>query len=264
MNPLSGESIDPKVPGVSGANGSSRGFLAGNDPQFNQQTGVYGQSDQQGVTGLTNVPNGTGVFGGGTTAADGRQIGVRGETVGGIGVQGKSSGSGLAGDFAGDVHVSGDLNCDGNITAKKISVSDAFFFGADCAEDFDIADAETVEPGMVMVIDKGGALRPCQEAYDRKVTGVVSGAGDHKPGIVLDKQTSTSKRLPIGLVGKVYCRVDAEHGPINVGDLVTTSTTVGHAMKADDPTRALGALIGKALQSLKNGRGLIPILIALK
>jgi len=261
---IQGESTDPNVPAVSGTNGSSSGFLAGNDPQFHQQTGVYGQSDQQGVTGLTNVSNGTGVFGGGTTAADGRQIGVRGETVGGIGVQGKSSGSGLAGDFAGDVHVSGDLNCDGNITAKKISVSDAFFFGADCAEDFDIADAETVEPGMVMVIDKGGALRPCQEAYDRKVTGVVSGAGDHKPGIVLDKQTSTSKRLPIGLVGKVYCRVDAEHGPINVGDLLTTSSTAGHAMKADDPTRALGALIGKALQSLKNGRGLIPILIALK
>jgi hypothetical protein len=253
MNPLNGESTDPNVPAVSGTNGSSRGFLAGNDPQFHQQTGVYGQSDQQGVMGLTNVPNGTGVFGGGTTVAAGKQIGVRGETLEGIGVQGKSFGSGLAGDFVGDVHVSG-----------KISASDVSLIGADCAEDFDIADAETVEPGMVMVIDVDGALRPCQEAYDRKVTGVISGAGDYKPGIVLDKQTSTSKRLPIALIGKVYCRVDAEHGPVNVGDLLTTSSTSGHAMKADDPMRALGALIGKALQSLKNGQGLIPILIALK
>jgi hypothetical protein len=46
--------------------------------------------------------------------------------------------------------------------------------------------------------------------------------------------------------------------------MLTTSDTVGHAMKACDPVRAFGAVIGKALANLTDGRGLIPILISLQ
>ena len=81
--------------------GKSNGFLAGTDPQFRQSAGVYGESGQQGVIGLTTVSKGTGVYGGGTTAAGGAQIGVRGETSTGVGVQGQSFGAGLAGKFIG-------------------------------------------------------------------------------------------------------------------------------------------------------------------
>jgi hypothetical protein len=35
-------------------------------------------------------------------------------------------------------------------------------------------------------------------------------------------------------VGKVYCKVDADAGPIAVGDLLTSSNTVGHAMRVSD------------------------------
>src|SRR5262249_3901694 len=135
---------------------------------------------------------------------------------------------------------------------------------ADCAEDFDIADVEEVIPGTVMVIDQEGKLRPSQEAYDKRVAGVLSGAGDFKPGIVLDKNKSENKRMPVALVGKVYCRADAQFSPIEVGDLLTTSPTPGHAMKATDPLKAFGAVIGKALRPLKAGTDLIPILIALQ
>ena len=65
-------------------------------------------------------------------------------------------------------------------------------------------------------------------------------------------------------MGKVYCKVDAQHSPIEVGDLLTTSATPGYAMKADDPFKAFGAVIGKALRPLEAGQGLIPILIALQ
>jgi len=51
---------------------------------------------------------------------------------------------------------------------------------------------------------------------------------------------------------------------IEVGDLLTTSPTPGYAMKATDPLKAFGAIIGKALCPLKEGQGLIPILIALQ
>src|SRR5262249_45894297 len=110
-----------------------------------------------------------------------------------------------------------------------------------------------------------GTLYQSQRAYDKRVAGVVSGAGEFKPGIVLDKQPqSQSNRKPIALLGKVFCKVDASYAPIQVGDLLTTSDTTGHAMKANDPLKAFGAIIGKALRPLKGGQGLIPILVALQ
>jgi len=135
---------------------------------------------------------------------------------------------------------------------------------ADCAEDFDITVSEAVEPGTVMVIDEAGGLRPSTEAYDKKVAGVISGAGDFKPGMVLDRQPGQNNRMPVALMGKVYCKVDARYAPIEVGDLLTTSQTPGHAMKATEPTKAFGTVIGKALRPLKEGQGLVPILIALQ
>ena len=58
-------------------------------------------------------------------------------------------------------------------------------------------------------------------------------------------------------------RIDADHASIEVGDLLTTSSTPGHAMKAVDASRAFGAVLGKALEPLTAGRGLLPILVAL-
>jgi hypothetical protein len=135
--------------------------------------------------------------------------------------------------------------------------------GADCAEDFDISDQEHIEPGTVMVIDQDGRLRQNTEEYDKKVAGVISGAGECTPGIVLGKIDSTHTRLPVALMGKVYCKVDARQ-PIDVGDLLVTSSIPGHAMKADDPLKAFGAVIGKALRPLRSGLGIIPILVSLQ
>jgi hypothetical protein len=135
---------------------------------------------------------------------------------------------------------------------------------ADCAEDFNIGGSESVEPGTVMVLGEQGALFPSQHAHDKRVAGVIAGAGDYKPGIVLDKRQSESNRQPVALLGKVYCKVDASYGPIEIGDLLTTSDTMGHAMKASDPLKAFGSVIGKALSGIKDGKGLIPVLIALQ
>jgi len=90
-----GINVDPGGIGVKGFGGDGAlGFLGGRDPQFHQLAGVYGESTQQGIMGLTTVPKGTGVYGGGTTAASGDQIGVRGETLTGVGVLGRSFGDG--------------------------------------------------------------------------------------------------------------------------------------------------------------------------
>ena len=152
------------------------------------------------------------------------------------------------------------VHTDGNVRIN----GDIMLANADCAEDFDVADTASVEPGTVMVLDEEGKLQHSREAYDKRVAGVVSGAGDYKPAIVLNRQESPGKRKAIALVGKVYCKVDAAHAPIEVGDMLTTSATPGHAMKAADPLRAFGAVIGKALRRLEEGQGLIPILVALQ
>ena len=150
--------------------------------------------------------------------------------------------------FEGDVEVTGDIR----------------LANADCAEDFDIGAGGCSEPGTVMVLGNEGELCQSHQPYDRRVAGVISGAGDYKPGIVLDKRPSQRQRQPLALLGKVYCKVDARYGSIAIGDLLTTSATAGHAMKADEPLRSFGAVIGKALRPLEAGQALIPILVTLQ
>lgn len=146
-----------------------------------------------------------------------------------------------------------------------IVTGDVSFSGADFAEDFTIKDEVFAEPGTVMTLNGTGELVPCCESYERKVVGVVAGAGSYRTGIIMDKQEmSAIRRQPIALVGKVFCKVDAGYGSIDVGDLLTSSTTPGHAMKASDPNRAFGSVLGKAMAPLHDGLGLIPILISLQ
>jgi hypothetical protein len=152
------------------------------------------------------------------------------------------------------LHVRGDIT----VTGGDVLLTDS----ADCAEHFDSV-GQRPEPGTVMVIGAAGALRQSDEPYDSRVAGVVSGAGEYRHGLVLDKRSSEESRIPIALIGKVYCKVDANCSPIEVGDLLTTSWTPGCAMKAMNRERAYGAVLGKALEPLRNGFGLIKVLIAL-
>jgi hypothetical protein len=59
-------------------------------------------------------------------------------------------------------------------------------------------------------------------------------------------------------------KADASFGAIKVGDLLTTSTNPGYAMKAGRKGASVGAVIGKALASLDSGTGTIPILVTLR
>jgi hypothetical protein len=154
----------------------------------------------------------------------------------------------------GNVHVTGALTAD----------KDIILTGADCAERFDVAEEEHLEGGTVVVIDRDGMLRESSSAYDKRVAGVVAGAGDYRPAIVMDSRASDRDGTLVALVGKTYCKADATRSPIDVGDLLTTSPNPGHAMKAEDHMQAFGAVLGKALKPLVAGQGLIPILIALQ
>jgi hypothetical protein len=184
---------------------------------------------------------------------------------------------GTKGDlWLGGKNVQGDIMLfssgeDDNRNSAKATIrlnggaGDIVLQNADCAEEFDISDSEQIQPGSVMVLDSpAGTIRQCTDPYDKKVAGVISGAGNLKPGLLLDKKPGPNRRLPVAMLGKVYCKADANFAPIEIGDLLTTSQTPGHAMKAADSARAFGAVIGKALSPLSSGLGLIPILVNLQ
>jgi len=67
--------------------------------------------------------------------------------------------------------------------------------------------------------------------------------------------------FPVALSGRVFCWADASYGAIQAGDLLTTSDTPGHLMKAADRDKAQGAVIGKAMSVLEEGKGLVLVLV---
>jgi hypothetical protein len=158
-----------------------------------------------------------------------------------------------------------------NLVASALTITG----GADFSENFDVNVAETtgeavttkVEAGMVVSLDPAspGKLQLSTQAYDRRVAGIISGAGGVKPGMILSQEgTLADGKHPVALSGRVYCWVDASNGAIEVGDLLTTSSTPGHAMKVTDSTKAQGAIIGKAMTGLKEGKGLVLVLVTLQ
>ncbi|MDX2201011.1 MAG: hypothetical protein SF069_18805 [Phycisphaerae bacterium] len=149
---------------------------------------------------------------------------------------------------------------DGTTRVKVLEIT-----GADLAEKF--PTTESAVPGTVMAIDAENAGKLCvaRGAYNRRVAGVVSGANDFAVGAVLGNLPGNENAPPIALSGRVYVLCDAASGAIEPGDLLTTSATAGHAMKAVDREQSHGAVIGKAMTSLASGqRGLVLTLVNLQ
>jgi hypothetical protein len=129
---------------------------------------------------------------------------------------------------------------------------------ADCAEEFDVED--DVVPGALVVATDGGRLALAAQPYDARVVGIVSGLGGFRPALILDRKDRRG-RLPVAMLGKVTCLVDTTSGPVRCGDLLTTSPTPGHAMVVRDRSRALGAVVGKAISSAAVGERTVSALV---
>ncbi|WP_158786708.1 hypothetical protein [Granulicella sp. L46] len=104
------------------------------------------------------------------------------------------------------------------------------------------------------------------KAGDTRVCGVVDEPVLSADEILDLDQNSLGKGtvgLMVTLGAYAYCKVDADIAPIAAGDLLTTSSTAGHAQRFDPKMgSATGCIIGKALASLAKGKGKIPILIS--
>jgi hypothetical protein len=68
----------------------------------------------------------------------------------------------------------------------------------------------------------------------------------------------------VALSGRVYVQADASNGSIKPGDLLTTSSTPGRAMRVSDHLKAQGAILGKAMTGLDEGQGMVLVLVTLQ
>jgi hypothetical protein len=158
---------------------------------------------------------------------------------------------------AGDIM---SIRGDGTVAVKVLEIT-----GADLAEKF--PTTETLEPGTVVEIDPDnpGRLRKARGAYNKRVAGVVAGANGLSKGIILGNLEGSEDHTPIAMSGRVWVHADATHEAIEPGDLLTTSDLPGHAMKASDPSRAHGTVIGKAMTRLEKGKtGMVLVLVNLQ
>jgi hypothetical protein len=152
------------------------------------------------------------------------------------------------------------LDVNGTARVKVLEIT-----GADIAEKF--PTTETLEPGTVVEIDPDnpGHLRKARGAYNKRVAGVVAGANGLSKGIVLGNLEGSENHTPIAISGRVWVYADATQEAIEPGDLLTTSDLPGHAMKASDPSRAHGAVLGKAMTRLEKGKtGMVLVLVNLQ
>lgn len=153
------------------------------------------------------------------------------------------------------------LQTNGQLFVKVLTITG----GADIVEPFQMSEPE-LSPGAVVVIDEAnpGKLKLSSAPYDRRVAGVISGAGGVRPGLCLRQEGRVEGDQPVALTGRVYVQADTVNGPIQPGDLLTTSLTPGRAMKVTDHARAQGAILGKAMTGLAAGEGLVLVLVSLQ
>lgn len=175
---------------------------------------------------------------------------------------------------------SGDLIAAYNSTNRVFVVknngevrADGAYYGAsyntgsaDVAER--INTSEWVEAGDVVEIDPEhpGFFRKASSPYSTKVAGIISTS----PGVILgnsfDEATDDweDNRPVLAIAGRVPLQVTTENGPIQIGDLLVSSSTPGVAMKGSDYEACVGAVIGKAMEPFEEGSGVITVQVMLR
>ena len=132
--------------------------------------------------------------------------------------------------------------------------------GADLAERIDAS--ETLEAGDLLEIDpqSPGLYRKTRDPSTEFAVGVVTSM----PAITLANQPGAVGEDPrplLALMGRVPVKATTENGPIRVGDLLVSSSTPGAVMRCDEPEGCSGTLVGKALEALEHGDGMIEVLL---
>jgi hypothetical protein len=153
-------------------------------------------------------------------------------------------------------------------TSGNVHAAGAFFAsGSDYAESIPVEGPRSAYiPGDVLAIDPqhNGTFERVAVPYSTRVAGVFatkSGVVGSSHGLGAEEFRS---EVPLAITGIAPCKVTIENGPVQRGDLLVSSSEAGYAMKATDRARMPGAIIGKALEPLVAGKGVINILVTLE
>jgi hypothetical protein len=263
-------------PAIWGYNNGGGNAVRG-DAEGPGSLGVYGSSEQAaGVVGSSSNANGVEGY---TTSAG--QYGVYGEGPG-IGVYGHSTGAGWGVYSQGDMRVTTNLSVWGTSDLWGYVT----FHGGKSGYVVEIAqndDIVSLEVGDVVVISGAGPavvgeipvvkVRRATAGKTGAVIGIVdkhyvpappiSAPGAKAESIIEDAAIAPGEYLTVVTLGAYKAiKVDATYAPITPGDLLVASPNPGHAMRAVSPQP--GTIIGKALESLDSGTGVMPVIVTLQ
>lgn len=253
----SGVTVSPQgvgVEGISDASSGSGGNASGVAGFFNGTSGTG-----SGVIGTSLAPKGAGVTGQAHSST-----GVSGTTNGSSGVGGYFDNTAAGNIIIGAVNGVHKFRVDGN--GKGYFDGGTVTGGADFAESVTIAGDRSLRgPGDLLIVDATATrqLALATQPYSTLVAGIYS----TRPGVLATPHSMyqiADNEIPLAIVGIVPCKVSTENGPIQPGDLLVSSSTPGHAMKGTDRSRMLGAVVGKALEPLSEGKGVIQVLVTLQ
>jgi hypothetical protein len=236
---------------------------------------ITGTNDSTAMLNVTNLGSGDGVYGFGNNFGvyGSGNFGVAGE--GNTGVHGHGTNVGVYGISSSGVALYASSSSGNPIEAYGSSALDREFYvsnsgnvyadgtfnpgGADFAEM--LPAIEGLEPGDVLIVSSDGKLTRSTQAYQPTVVGVYS----TQPGFLggAGEDADLSGKIPLAVVGVAPVKASTESGAIRPGDLLTASNTPGHAMKADT-NPPVGTVVGKALDGLDAGTGIILMLVMLQ
>lgn len=265
-----GIGVEGVAPSITGTNYGVYGETGG----ANYSAGVYGiasnataSSTQYGVYGKAQGAYGIGVLGYASNPATGggAPMAIAGRVVSTNGIAGYFQNSAATGtvlvaqnatgnvwrvDNAGNEYVNGTVHAGGADFAELVETDRA---------------ASSYGPGDVFVIDPDRDRRIVlsSEPYSTRVVGVFA----TKPGILASRdamRAQSGSEIPLAMLGIVPVKASAENGAIHRGDLLVTASTPGHVMKATDRSLFPGAIVGKAMQPLESGTGVIEIAVTLQ
>ena len=138
--------------------------------------------------------------------------------------------------------------------------------------------SEPVEPGDVLELDpeNSGCYRRARQPCSTSVAGVVFTESGFVPGSLPATNhplQTTHHVLPttlyspatdstlLALFGIVPVKVTDEGGPVRPGDLLVASSTPGYAMRWDPGKSPLCTPMGKTLEPLESGSGMVLVLL---
>ena len=163
---------------------------------------------------------------------------------------------------AGDIYVSGNLipTLDnvydiGTVSLRWRTVYGVTFAGtsttaryADLAELYE-AD---VDYDSGTVVEFGGEFEVTEAApTSKRVAGVIS----TNPAYLMNSHAEGKFMVPVALTGRVPCKVI---GPVRKGDMLVSAGD-GYAIVSEDPK--VGSVIGKALENMAGGSGIIEVVV---